>query len=310
MKTGGSNYWKIAGDSAFPPLGTLHLRRDEAIAELRDMFEHGQRRVTLVCYYSPLNFPAGRENHIWGHIISSAGGAMYPQHQQNLIDLLGIIRDIGYTGFHFRFAASAEAADVNWADTNNDGQPDWNRDQFNENVSFIMSVRDVVEANRGDMPVVYDLGLENANDRLNTCPTHELYCRQLWRRYVVAHGPDDSCAFSVIHRDVGLSAMLQKFKTAGLPFPGCYCFDLYGFSYDDLASLVPVLKRYGEQAKPVYIQECFYNDAESYSNALRVVMDTGLNLQGIFQWDIIRDQDTHYFPDVYPKRYDNYLVET
>jgi len=309
MKTGGSNYWKIGGDSASPPLGAFHLLRDQATSELQSMFEHGQRKITLLCSFSPLNFPAGQKDHIWGHVISSAGGVMYPQHQQNLVDLLGVIREIGYNGLHFRFHPCGTAADVNWPDTNGDGQPDWNGSQFTENANFTLYVRGVVEANRGTLPVIYDLGLEYANDRLATSTTHELNCRQLWKRYTDAFGPNDSCGFTIIHGAKGLGLMLQKFKTAKLPYPSHYCFDIYDDHCAVLTACVPVLTQYGEQAKPIYLQETNYNDAVSYTSIKELIAQTDLNFQYIFQWDVIRDQDKHYFPDIYPKRYDNYLVE-
>jgi hypothetical protein len=308
MKTGGSNYWQIGGDSDYPPIGTFDLRRDVATQELQSMFEHGQRRITLVCFFSPLNFPAGRENHRWGHIISSYGGSMYGQHQQNLIDLLAIIREIGFNYLHFRFAATAEAADVNWPDIDNDGQPDWNRNQFNENAAFITSVRTLIEANRGILPVLYDLGLEYANSRLASMPAHELYCRQLWKRYTDAYGPNDSCAFSIIHGVTGLRLMLQKFRAARLPFPSAYCFDIYETVDTILIDALPVLRQYGEESKPVYIQETLYNDAQSYAE-IKSALAGGVNIQCIFQWTKLRGQEPHFFPDVFPRRFDNYLVE-
>jgi hypothetical protein len=299
MITGGSNYITIHGDMENPVIGTYHLFPGEVEANLNAMFEHGQRKIALVCWYAPLNFPAARD-HRWHHVIDSFGGVMFEQHQQNVIDLLDLIERTGFNEIHFRFAAQGRAAVSQW--------PAWKGGQFTENWAFIDSVRNLVN-DHTSLKIIFDLALEHANEQIDTSAVHQLYCRRLWKLYSDAHGPDDSCAFSVIHGGSGLEPMLRRFRQGSLPMPACYCFDAYGFEYPALTSAASVLQAAGELSKPVYIQETNYNDARSCADIRRAVGETGLNFKGIFQWPKVRDRDPGDFPDVFPRRFDNYLVE-
>ena len=300
MITGGSNYVNINWDYDNPVIGTYHLFRDKVESDLASMFEHGQRKIALVCWYAPLNFPAAQD-HRWGHIVDCYGGVMFEQHQQNLVELLALIERTGFNQVNFRFAATAKAGTGQWTE--------WNREQFNEDWLFTDSVRDLVVANTS-LAVMFDLGVEHANTALQSDKLRQLFVRRMWRLYTEAHGPDDSCGFSIIHGPAGLSPMLNQFRVGKLPMPACYCFDNYTTPGRVLSESVEVLRTLGEQDKPVYMQETFYNDAQACSEIKEAVAQSGINFKGIFQWPRVRDRDPHDFPDVFPKRFDNYLVET
>ena len=115
---------------------------------------------------------------------------MFGQHPENVVELLALIERIGFNEIHFRFAAQGKAANGNWTE--------WKADQFNENWAFVDSVRDLV-ADNTSLAVVFDLALEHANMGLETNRLRQLYVRRKWRLYTEAHGPNDSCAFSIIH---------------------------------------------------------------------------------------------------------------
>ncbi len=321
MKTGGSNYITINGSMECPAIGTYHLYPEIMSSNLEEMYEHGQRKVALMLWFAPLNFPAAHDN-LWHHVVNGYGGVLCQQHQDNIVAILGLLNQIGFTSLHFRFAPQGNAMDSQWET--------WRAPQFNENWQFIDSVRNLIDANKGNLSVVFDLGVEHANERLNTSPTHALYCRRMWKLYTDAHGSSDSCGFSVLHGAGGLDPMLRTFRLAKLPFPACYCFDTYGYEYETLTSAALLIP----QGSPVYIQETYYNDATSYSDIKRAVLDTGLNFQGIFQWQAVREGNDYFhnaaklfsdcnpkklnkvtffnvrdFPDIYPRRFDNYLVE-
>jgi hypothetical protein len=302
MITGGSNYITINASMNSPAIGTFHLFPDKVAADLQSMFEHGQRKISLLCWYMPITWPV--ENHQWHHAIDSSGGVMSEQHQQNVISLINLITEIGFNQLHFRFSAQGDVAMA-------DRWPEWNAAQFNENWNFVHSVRNLVDANKGGLKVVFDLAAEYARMELGTSPIMQLYCRRMWKLYTAAHGPDDSCAYTIIHGGTGLTKMLNVFKkvTPRLRNPGCYCIDSYGHEYSALTDAATVLTAANEIAKPVYIQETFYNDATSYADIKRAVAETHLNFQGIFQWPELRDHEHGDFPDVFCKRFDNYLVE-
>ena len=299
MITGGSNYVNVNWSWDNPVIGTYHLFREKVESDLREMFEHGQRKISLVCWYAPLNFP-GAIDHRWGHVIDSYGGVMFGQHQQNLIDLLALIGEMGFNQVNFRFAATAKAGPGQWTE--------WDREQFNEDWAFTDSVRDLIVANTS-LPVIFDLGVEHAKIGLTDDTLRQLFVRRMWRLYTEAHGPDDSCGFSIIHGPDGLRPMLNQFRVGKLPMPSCYCFDNYTTPRRVLTESAEVLRAVGEQDKPVYMQETFYNDAQAYSEIKDAVAQSGLNFKGIFQWPRERTREPHDFPDVFPKRFDNYLVE-
>src|SRR6187549_1366033 len=78
MKTGGSNYITINGTMENPAIGTFHLFPEVVASDLRSMFEHGQRKISLFCWFMPITWPV--ENHQWHHSIDSSGGVMWDQH--------------------------------------------------------------------------------------------------------------------------------------------------------------------------------------------------------------------------------------
>jgi hypothetical protein len=301
MKTGGSNYITINGSMDSPVIGTYHLYPEVVTGDLAAMFEHGQRKITLVLWYAPVSFAP---DHVWHHVCDSSGGALFEQHQANLVAILQAIRNVGYNEMHLRFAAQGKALVREWHG--------WQQAQFDENSNFVLSTINLVDTNKGDLPVIYDLALEQAWEVWNTNPTQRAYCMNLWRAYVNAGlDPAMSCGFSVIHGGTGLQPFLLRLQQGRLPFPGCYCLDAYGFEYQVLTGIMPVLTSFGEQSKPVYLQETYYNDAISCADVRRAIADTpALNFQGIFQWPEVRDTPPGGgVPDVYPRRFDNYLVE-
>jgi hypothetical protein len=302
MKTGGSNYVSINGlISETPVIGTYHEHRDEVATQLREMFEHGQRKITLVLWFAPLTFP-GVQGNRWGHVLNSYGGSLSEQHRQNVVELLALVKQTGYNQINFRFANTLTAHVSQWTE--------WQPAQFQENWAFVDSVRSLVVANT-DLPVIFDLGVEQANELLATSQLRQLYLRRTWRLYTDAHGPADCCGCSVLHGAHGLILMLRQFASVGLPYPGCYCFDAYLDIYRVLTGAAQALRNANEITKPVYIQETCYNDAGMCSEIKRAIVDTpDLNFKCIFQWPRDCSRDPHDFPDVYPRRYDNYLVET
>lgn len=300
MITGGSNYITVNGSMDNPVIGTYHLNADTVRSDLQQMFEHGQRKIAFLCWYGPLNFPAAKD-HLWHHVVDSYGGEMCAQHQQNVIDLLAIAAQTGFNEVHFRFGAQGDAADRQWTE--------WKQPQFDENWAFIDSVRDLVVSNSSGLKVVFDLAVEHAWERINTSQIQRDYCLGLWQRYVAEHGPDDSCAFSMIHGGAGALAMIRLFQQNSLPFPAYYFLDVYGYEYRSLIGLASVLRNNGVITSPVVIQETFYNDALACSDIKRAVSEAGINFQGVFQWPKVRGLADGDFPDVFPRRFDNYLVE-
>jgi len=300
MKTGGSNYITINGSMDSPVIGAYHLYPSVIASDLVSMFEHGQRKITLLLWYAPVDFA---EDSLWHHVCDSTGGALCAQHQANLVAILQAVAAAGYNEVHLRFGAQGRALVSTWNG--------FQQAQFEENKNFTLNTIALAEANKGALPVIYDLGVEHAWEVWDSNPTQRTYCMQLWRAYLNAgRDPAISCAFSSIHGGNGLRPMLGRLRALKLPFPGCYCVDAYGYEYQVLTGIVPVLAGFGQAAKPVYLQETYYNDATSCTDVRRAIADTpALNFQCIFQWPKVRGSEPGGVPDIYPRRFDNYLVE-
>lgn len=301
MKTGGSNYITINGSMDCPVIGTYHLYPEVVASDLQSMFEHGQRKITLLLWYAPVGFAS---DHLWHHVCDSTGGSLCEQHQANLLALVEAIKLAGYNELHLRFGAQGRALVREWNG--------WQQGQFEENRNFVLHTINLVETNKGDLPIIYDLGVEQAWEVWNTNPTQRAYCMQLWKAYVEEGlDPATSCGFSVIHGGRGLQPMLGRLRMLRLPFPGCYCVDAYGFEYQVLTGIMPVLASFRQESKPVYLEETYYNDPISCADVRRAIAEIpALNFQCIFQWPEVRDTPRGGgVPDIYPRRFDNYLVE-
>jgi hypothetical protein len=284
-----------------PVIGTYHVYPEVVASDLNSMYEHGQRKITLLLWFGPVSFA---ENHLWHHVCDSTGGFLCEQHQTDLRALIEAIKQAGYNELHLRFGPQGHAMVREWSS--------WQAAQFAENRDFILNTITLVEANKGALSLIYDLGVEHAWEVWRNSPMHRIYCMNLWRAYLDAgFNPEISCGFSVIHGGIGLTPMLQRLQQTRLPFPGVYCIDSYGYEYQALTGVMPVLAQFGQQDKPVYLQETYYNDAISCANVRRAIADAPtLNFQCIFQWPEVRDTPRGGgVPDIYPRRFDNYLVE-
>ena len=297
---GGSMYCNINGTPNFNLVGRFHENRTLIETQLREMYANGQRHIGVILWFMPMNWPNIPPDHTWNHTCDSYGGRLFAQHSQNVADFVRLIRQIGFEELHFRFAPQGGVAWVaNWTT--------WNQTQFNENAAFMHSVRALVEADKGELRLVYDLAVEHGNEKFDTTPLHRQYCIELWRSYVTAYGPADSCGFTVIHGGAGVRAMLNRIREAGLPFPSCYCVDSYGFEYVALTGVQNELVSAGETGKPIFLQETFYNDPQVATDVRRAVQETGMNLAGVYQWPIVRGTDPHsQFYDLFPRAFDNY----
>ncbi len=303
MKTGGSNYFQIGGNMENPVIGAYHLFPDAVASDLRSMYEHGQRQVTLILWYGPA------PTDTWHHVCNSGTGALSDQHAQNLGAILRLIQSIGYLEVHLRFGPQGNALPRSWHG--------WKAAaialQSAQNRDFTLSSIKTAETARDSLRVVYDLGVEHCNETWNTNPQQRSYCMNLWRAYIAAGlDPALSCGFSAIHGDLGLQPFLLRLKQASLPYPGCYCFDVYGYEYRVLTSAHAAMKLYGQGDKTMYLQEAYYNDPASRDEIKRAIADTpGMSFGGVFQWIRVRGNAPGTgTPDVYPRRFDNYLVET
>ena len=265
--------------------------------------------------YSPGPFPADGSY--------PANVSLSPQQETNLLTFLSDVKRIGFTQINFRFGGVADCADRNWGGV-------WRQDRYIHNRNYIFSIIRLIERNKGDLKVIYDLGAEHANIRLENNGSvdsnlHRRFCGSLWAAFCNEFGPQNSMAYSCITQfgqarygrvPLGLVYMMDLFAKDKLPFPGYYGIDTYDTPYVKPPVNNPVYavlvdthdflkKNYpGEELKPCILQESFYNDATVARQIEQALADRpGIRLQSVFQWPKVRGHEKTFFPDIYPKNF-------
>jgi hypothetical protein len=304
VANGGSNYpWYDIGngtaDSTIRPvIGTYHLAPDVVKQQLLSLYKNGQREITLFLWYKPFSPKAGGPiSDVWTITCNSAGGKLSAQAQSNLVNILSLVKQTGFTKLHFRFAGQGSANPNTWTS--------WNEAKFQENLAFIKSTRAIVEEHRNGIPVMYDLGAELAGRPKN--PQALRYCRELWKAYTSAFGPSDSYAFSFIASDTYLDNFITDMKASGLPLPPAYAFDMYKRHYEMFTRIFVVLRKHNEQGKRIILQECFYNDLQTATDVKKAMQQLGFKLESVFQWPHTKGLTGWRNAPTYTPLFNNYI---
>lgn len=316
--------------------------------QLAQMIKNGQTKITIDIYflhaYLDVRDPNKRVQQQYANgldlipfnpsgIEGDVNVTLTDQQTQNLVNLIFDIRSAGFKQLNVRFLPGGSANNINWTDLG--GNHIWMQDRYLHNKNYILSIIRIVQPNRGKLHVIYDLGAEHANVRLenNGDPSnnvHRQYCRFLWAAHYNEFGLHNSMAYSCVTQwfqplygrvPQGFVYMLDLFAKHNLPFPGYYGVDTY--ATDDVtppcsnpvyAVLVETHDWFktnyqGEELKPFIVQETFYNDGNVAHQIEQALNDRPtLNLNGFFQWPTIRGHDgtDYFFPDGYPKNFTNY----
>ena len=299
-------------------VGAFHLQPAGFVEQtLKQMYSNGQRKIALVLWYVNITedkrlkgahwtnpVPTGYE-HIYGHIIDSAKGALCPQHQKNLKAVLSLIYETGFEDVTIRFAAQGVNNPMEW-DT-------WNADYYRENHDFIVSTKEIADAILKDkIPVYYDLGLELGGLQ-GSCTR---YTTQLWQDYIERYGAEDTFGFSFAVEPGRVGRMLKIYKQSG-SYPVAYPLDIYNDADKRLAYVAKELEQAGLSDSPIIIQETFYNDAQTYKEIKYAAERFDLNILYIMQWQVERcsmywhgkngEKKHRHFSVVGPVDYENYL---
>lgn len=93
-----------------PVVGTFHLQEKAAVQQqLKAMVDSGQRKISILVWHDHLSPEEYGNTGVYGHVIDSAGGALEPQHAENLKGLLALVRNAGFNELIFRFAQQGDA---------------------------------------------------------------------------------------------------------------------------------------------------------------------------------------------------------
>jgi hypothetical protein len=312
VQVGGSNYvmWDVSAYLADPTqwyaplalkpvIGTYDLAPDTVRSQLAEMVANGQKQIALMLWYMPLGASTDADGDgVWGHIVDSSAAKLRPQHEQNLVDLLSDIRCAGFNTLYFRFATQGTSDPGSWSA--------WDEPQFQQNWNFIYNTRELIDQQMQgkSVTVVYDLGVELGG--ITTGQT-EAYAEKLWQNTNTVWGSTATYGFSFATAPGRLTEMLSVYDKTGVR-PSLYAFDIYGDEQNTLAYVASELSQAGDLAKPILIQETYYDDAQANTGLRAGAQAQGLKLLSLFQWPIERGATTANFSLNYPAKYDAYLT--
>lgn len=308
MEVGGANYvmWDLGNylteqteaswyspHGVKPVIGTFHQNPSAVRNQLQTIYDSGQRKIALMLWYASM--PRDTCGDVYGHLVSSQGARLSAQHEQNLRDLLGLIRAIGFTHLQFRFATQGSAYPSSWVA--------WDEAYYQESWNFIVNTRMTIEEVLGGSNVrrVYDLDAELGGTIGGQAPEYQ---KRLWSDYTFAFGKADTYGFSIAYAPGRLQNMIVALSQTG-SLPDLYAFDIYGDEYSALKRIAFELS-FDSASKPIIIQEAFYNDGQTKDAAYAKRADLGLNIRYIMQWPNARASGNVHFSLTFAESYDFY----
>ena len=296
---GGSNYIDIDGTLwRSPLLGVFHDNKDTVRSQLATMYDSGQRMISFIVWFCDAD-AYGHTEDLWQYMFNSHNGDLAAQYKQNIVEVLALAQEAGFTQIHFRLGGQLNAL-PEW-DT-------WDESRFQQCLDFTMNVRNLVAANVS-VTTRFDLAGEYVSGK----NFYMQYCTELWRAYTRDVGSTDA-TFSIIlaHRPAtakkNAQLIVNTLKGAGLPLPKFHLVDCYGNEYLSLKAFHDGMVAVGQGNVPVYLQETYYNDKATAAELKKAKTIPGLKLKAVFQWPGIRGtaMDNVNFEPVFPKGFKNY----
>jgi hypothetical protein len=281
-----------------PVIGTYHLAPDTVKKQLAIMYKNGQRKIALDLWYSDFSRDFNLvDSPLYGHVVSATMGKLIPQHEENLINLLNDIVNQGFNQIMFRFDTQGDSDPRGWTS--------WQEDRYDNNWSFVSSTKATIQKTLQGKPikVLFDLDGELAGISVGQTET---YFQRMWGDYVKTYGSHNSVGFSFAVAPGRLSDAMASFDKVGKR-PDIYAFDIYGDEFNSLTYLQNELQLAGEQNKPVFMEEAYYNDPESYQQILQARSALHMNIRFIMQWPWQRGAVQANFSVQFPADYSAYL---
>ncbi len=274
-------------------IGDYHLDPTTVQAQLKKMYDSGQRKIALPLWYSVYssNITGTRTK----HLVKINGGDMSAQHKQNLQNLINDIKAQGYNEICVRFMQQWLSNPKSW--TNG-----WEETTYQQNWNFIVKTVNAVNSQlaNSNIRVTYDLGGEMGGI---TRGESEAYVRRLWRDYNVVFGNVNTVGFTLAYNKTRLSDYITNLKSTNIPLPLEYALDIYSDDFSvELKDISDVLIAHNEQHKNVIIQETHYDDPDTFEDIIRESINNNLRIRTIYQWPIDKGLKGHFsmnFPEKY-----------
>jgi hypothetical protein len=295
----GLDHWFTPG-MLHPVIGMLHQHpKQEILDQLKTMHDGGQRKIALVLWYDHITTEPLTEG-CWGHTVRSNGGALLPQHQTNLRNLLKMLRETKYFDeLNFRMVGQGPSDAAQWNA--------WDEAMYQENWNFLISTRRIVleELKGSPIKILFDLGLENGGQDGGQMRE---YMKRLWKDYCTQFGKADCFGFSFALSPGRLARQIQIYDEVGIR-PDLYAFDVYSRIYEKLQAAAFEFKAAGIEHPRIIIQETYYSDPQALEEIQRARKDFNLDILYLMQWPLERGRTVPHFSMDYPAGYAAYVVQ-
>jgi hypothetical protein len=314
VEPGGSNYvlysvgryltepsekvWYAPGNMR-PVIGTYEQDPGMVEYQLRAMWANGQRKVALVLFYGDFTPDLRiRDSSVFGHVVNARTHRLVQTQEANLVQVLRLIRSIGYDEIVFRFATSGISDPRDWSG--------WVESRYRTNLAFIVNTKAVIDAELrdGTPKVLYDLEVGLAGI---TTGQARPYTVRLWRDFTNGFGADHTIGFSFALAPGRITEALSAFDEVGVR-PPQYGLQIYDDEFQALTAATSELSAANELAKPIVILEAYYNDMVTALAVRQAREQLQLNIRTLFQWPIERTATQPHFSMHYPPEFASYLT--
>ncbi len=281
-------------DNLQPVLGYYHHRPNRVRSQLEQMDQQGQKAISLILWYIPDPQP-DPNTYTYGHALYLQGNDFPVQVQENLLNVIDIIDELGFNQVNIRFAPQGSFDPIEWSS--------WQDDLFERSWNLAYNTIKRIEAHPKEIKVMYDLGLELGGRFKGQ---NREWMDRMWKNYVFNFNSYDSYGFSMIAQPGNILRSVSLYDDAGAR-PSAFAIDVYQDISDRLREINSELKEIGEWKKPIIIQETYYNDLEIAEEIFFRGERLGLNIVGIHQWPLHKNHVNHYFSVDFPVDFNNYL---
>ena len=287
--------------------GMYHIDPQVIDSQLKDMYNQGQRRIA-VFVSGVLGVASNRLNSagMYGpymilHENEKGNIRLTPQCETNYCNLLSKIAGLGYEEVGIRFGTPKNPVSASWTNAavrSYETSQDW------EFISYYRNLTESILKPTG-VKRFYDLSAERAGswDGSGGWTNFEEYTETIWSNYWAECGSAyDTLGFSFATAPGRVNAMLAVYSRVG-HFPAFYGFDAYSHLFRKLAFVRDELAQWGQEKKPIILDETYYNDAQNLRelDAARKVL--GLNILYANQWPMRRDNEAPDYTENYPLDY-------
>jgi hypothetical protein len=282
-------------------IANYHRRgvRFAAQEQLQEMRGAGIATLRLIVWHQ--RDPGGRN---WG-VISSAGGALTPQHRDNLVAYLADVREAEYERLTVSFAPM---------DANDPRQPGFDPSTEIENWNFLRSATRLVKES-DQRSAAIDLMNEGAPGPAQPEVRHQLtsYLGRMYERYIREFGGEDVVVSAIASQSppdtvVRLQALIDAVRVMG---PPPRWFEVHpGYTAEGvLANLRAVDETLMSNGlgQPLVIGETAYNDPAVADAIMEFRRASSRPVLEVVEWPLTSDRPCKDMSESPPYRADAYL---